>query len=98
MHSVLLWPRSPGFLLELRKTLCVHQSYTLRLLHSSLSLRCTPFAIPVLSLNKDQFGLSKGQTGCVLSSEACGADVVSQDGTFEPQIGANCPGYGKCKN
>lgn len=53
--------------------------------------------IPVLLPNKDQFGLSKGQAGCMLSSEACGVEAVSLDARFELELCANCPGYGKCK-
>lgn len=62
-----------------------------------LSLWCAPFAIPVLLPSRDQFELSKGQTGCMLPSEACGVDMVPLDGTFESELCANCPGYGKCK-
>lgn len=42
--------------------------------------------------DKDQFGLSKEQKGCMLAykkAEACGADMVSLDGTFELQLCTN---------
>jgi len=67
------------------------------LIHSPLRLWCTAFVIPVILPNKYQSGLSKGLTGCTLSPEACGVDVVSLDGMFESELCTSCPGYGKCQ-